>query len=88
MQFLLDGTDGNVGAAGLQCVTPMMTSIAKVVQPTATVSSVPVSGPSKFRSFEFLAEFLIKSTAIIASLIGEEEIELWGFLDLYVSHHL
>lgn len=27
---------------------PMTSSVAKVVQPTATVSSVPVSGPSKF----------------------------------------
>lgn len=27
--------------------SPMMSSVAKVVQPTATVSSVPVSGPSK-----------------------------------------
>lgn len=26
---------------------PMTSSVAKVVQPTATVSSVPVSGPSK-----------------------------------------
>jgi len=26
---------------------PMMSSVAKVIQPTATVSSVPVSGPSK-----------------------------------------
>lgn len=26
--------------------SPMMSSVAKVVQPTATVSSVPVSGPS------------------------------------------
>lgn len=25
----------------------MMSSVAKVIQPTATVSSVPVSGPSK-----------------------------------------
>lgn len=28
-------------------VNPMMSSVAKVIQPTATVSSVPVSGPSK-----------------------------------------
>lgn len=26
---------------------PMLSSVAKVIQPTATVSSVPVSGPSK-----------------------------------------
>lgn len=26
---------------------PMVSSVAKVVQPTATVSSIPVSGPSK-----------------------------------------
>lgn len=37
-------------SANLQCVTPMMTSIAKVVQPTATVSSVPVSGPSEYQA--------------------------------------
>lgn len=40
---------GNVGqlddASG---ISPMMSSVAKVVQPTATVSSVPVSGPSKW----------------------------------------
>ncbi|XP_055701609.1 CTTNBP2 N-terminal-like protein [Phlebotomus papatasi] len=38
---------GNVGqlddASG---ISPMMSSVAKVVQPTATVSSVPVSGPT------------------------------------------
>lgn len=45
----LDGTDGGIASGGLQGVTPMMTSIAKVVQPTATVSSVPVSGPSKLK---------------------------------------
>lgn len=27
---------------------PMMSSVAKVVQPTATATSVPVSGPSMF----------------------------------------
>lgn len=33
----------------LDDTTPaMMSSVAKVVQPTATVSSVPVSGPSNF----------------------------------------
>ncbi len=38
----------NASSPGLQCVTPaMIPSIAKVIQPTATVSSVPVSGPSK-----------------------------------------
>lgn len=36
-----DGMDDNPAAS------PMMSSVAKVVQPTATVSSVPVSGPSK-----------------------------------------
>lgn len=30
---------------------PMMSSVAKVIQPTATVSSVPVSGPSKINFF-------------------------------------
>lgn len=29
----------------------MMSSVSKVIQPTATVSSVPVSGPSKKISF-------------------------------------
>lgn len=34
--------------ATLPCesTTPMLSSVAKVVQPTSTVSSVPVSGPS------------------------------------------
>lgn len=32
---------------GVEAATPMM-SVAKVVQPTATVSSVPVCGPSKY----------------------------------------
>lgn len=31
--------------------SPMMSSVAKVVQPTATVSSVPVSGPSIYKLF-------------------------------------
>lgn len=31
---------------------PMMSSVAKVIQPTATVSSVPVSGPSECHSIE------------------------------------
>lgn len=30
----------------------MMSSVAKVIQPTATVSSVPVSGPSEFHSLQ------------------------------------
>lgn len=29
-------------------ISPLMSSVAKVVQPTSTVSSVPVSGPSRF----------------------------------------
>lgn len=40
--FYLDPLDDNATS------TPMMSSVAKVVQPTATVSSVPVSGPSKY----------------------------------------
>lgn len=35
------------GDAGAQTGTPMLSSVAKVVQPTATVSSVPVCAPSK-----------------------------------------
>lgn len=30
---------------------PMTSSVAKVVQPTATVSSVPVSGPSTYQKY-------------------------------------
>lgn len=43
--------------------TPMMSSVAKVVQPTSTVSSVPVSGPSKLLAifFCFLYIFTIFS---------------------------
>lgn len=32
---------------------PMMSSVAKVIQPTATVSSVPVSGPSESTKSSF-----------------------------------
>lgn len=49
----------------------MISSVAKVVQPTATVSSVPVSGPSKLlltfiyqtctRSFQFAATGIAQS---------------------------
>lgn len=31
--------------------SPMVSSVAKVVQPTATVSSFPVSGPSMCKTF-------------------------------------
>lgn len=39
--------DGNVSPPPPAAGTPMISSVAKVVQPTATVSSVPVCGPSK-----------------------------------------
>lgn len=38
------GVGANVASTA---ASPMISSVAKVVQPTATVSSVPVSGPSK-----------------------------------------
>lgn len=38
--------DDAVGALSATA-SPLMSSVTKVVQPTATVSSVPVSGPSK-----------------------------------------
>ncbi|KAE8752418.1 hypothetical protein FOCC_FOCC000890 [Frankliniella occidentalis] len=38
------------GDAGAQTGSPMLSSVAKVVQPTATVSSVPVCAPSIARS--------------------------------------
>lgn len=40
------GIGSNVASSA---ASPMISSVAKVVQPTATVSSVPVSGPSKCR---------------------------------------
>ncbi|XKL65392.1 hypothetical protein PGB90_008812 [Kerria lacca] len=45
---LCSGAEATINTvnSNIQCVTPMMTSIAKVIQPTATVSSVPVSGPT------------------------------------------
>lgn len=41
---------------------PMMSSVTKVVQPTATVSSVPVSGPSKFICILFAVEMQEKKS--------------------------
>lgn len=38
----------NSTGIGSSSASPMISSVAKVVQPTATVSSVPVSGPSEF----------------------------------------
>lgn len=48
-QSAVIGSGGGGGATGVASTSasPMMSSVAKVVQPTATVSSVPVSGPSK-----------------------------------------
>lgn len=43
-------TQNDIHAAGTAVNTtgsPMGSSVAKVVQPTATVSSIPVSGPSE-----------------------------------------
>lgn len=40
-------TTGAAGATGTSA-SPMISSVTKVVQPTATVSSVPVSGPSMY----------------------------------------
>lgn len=51
-------------AAAAVISPPMMSSVAKVVQPTSTVSSVPVSGPSKLLetittlNFTFILNFL------------------------------
>lgn len=39
-------TEGSAAGAAVQNNSVIGTSVAKVVQPTATVSSVPVSGPS------------------------------------------
>lgn len=39
--------DGSISPPPPAAGTPMISSVAKVVQPTATVSSVPVCGPSK-----------------------------------------
>jgi hypothetical protein len=39
--------DGSISPPPPGAGTPMISSVAKVVQPTATVSSVPVCGPSK-----------------------------------------
>ncbi|KAH8401110.1 hypothetical protein KR009_003118 [Drosophila setifemur] len=50
-QHQLGGTGSSVAAAKARqfsddaCATPPMVNIAKIVQPTATVSSMPVSGP-------------------------------------------
>lgn len=43
-QTAVIGGGANVASTA---ASPMISSVAKVVQPTATVSSVPVSGPSK-----------------------------------------
>lgn len=45
---------------------PLTSSVAKVVQPTATVSSVPVSGPSKFIS----SSFYINNKIVIITATG------------------
>lgn len=37
---------------GTSASPAMLSSVTKVVQPTATVSSVPVSGPSMHRKFQ------------------------------------
>lgn len=42
-----DETLGGVAGNASTSASPMISSVTKVVQPTATVSSVPVSGPSK-----------------------------------------
>jgi hypothetical protein len=39
--------DGSISPPPPAAGAPMISSVAKVVQPTATVSSVPVCGPSK-----------------------------------------
>lgn len=46
--------------ASCDSAAPMISSVAKVVQPTATVSSVPVSGPSNKKSFSCLKFFNVK----------------------------
>lgn len=38
---------GDEAVVASAAASPLMSSVTKVVQPTATVSSVPVSGPSK-----------------------------------------
>lgn len=45
--------------------TPMMSSVAKVVQPTATVSSVPVCGPSKSGSLWINVYLCIVTSTLI-----------------------
>lgn len=48
---------------------PMMSSVSKVIQPTATVSSVPVSGPSK--SLQLLFEIsVMKFCSLLATGIA------------------
>lgn len=37
-----------IDAVANTSASPMISSVTKVVQPTATVSSVPVSGPSMY----------------------------------------
>lgn len=46
---------------------PMTSSVAKVVQPTATVSSVPVSGPSMFFLFVYLLHCSISSFPLFSA---------------------
>jgi len=76
---------GNASAAGLQCVTPMMTSIAKVVQPTATVSSVPVSGPSTYFTFQTHRKVDSSINFISFALIQWQELhDQWVLVNTYV----
>ncbi|KAL1129988.1 hypothetical protein AAG570_012931 [Ranatra chinensis] len=42
----IDGAEPNIGQGGLQGNASVLSNVAKVVQPTATVSSVPVCGPT------------------------------------------
>lgn len=52
---------------GNNSTSPMISSVAKVVQPTATVTSVPVSGPSTLLLFLYIIFFLFKHLILFFS---------------------
>lgn len=54
-------TDGSVSPPP----SAMLSSVAKVVQPTATVSSVPVCGPSEWAFFEDFESFYFSQKLIV-----------------------
>lgn len=71
IEYILNAVKGTVLGTG----TPMVSS--KVVQPTATVSSVPVSGPSK------------NSTSYPKVEIGYKRLKYFGYIfskRIFVSH--